>query len=84
MDDLTDALAATGATLAFDAIGGGKLAGQILTAHGGGAPTGRAGGYSRYGSTTHKQVYIYGGLDRGPTELSRAASAWPGASAAGC
>ena len=28
--------------------------------------------YSRYGSTTHKQVYIYGGLDRGPTEFNRA------------
>ena len=39
--------------------------------------------YSRYGSTTHKQVYIYGGLDRGPTELNRT-SGWPGVSAAGC
>jgi NADPH2:quinone reductase len=70
MDDLTDALAATGATVAFDAIGGGRLAGQILTAMEA-ALTRSAKEYSRYGSTTHKQVYIYGGLDRGPTEFSR-------------
>jgi NADPH:quinone reductase len=70
MDDLTDALAATGATLAFDAVGGGKLAGQILTAMEG-ALSRTAKEYSRYGSTTHKQVYIYGGLDRGPTEFTR-------------
>jgi NADPH2:quinone reductase len=70
MQDLTDALAATGATVAFDAIGGGRLAGQILT--GMEAALNRtAKEYSRYGSTTHKQVYIYGGLDRGPTEFSR-------------
>jgi NADPH2:quinone reductase len=70
MDDLTDAVVATGATIAFDAIGGGKQAGQILTcmeiAAGRTAKT-----YSRYGSTTHKQVYIYGALDRGPTVLHR-------------
>ncbi|WP_293485925.1 zinc-binding dehydrogenase [Phenylobacterium sp.] len=72
MDELVAALEATGATLAFDAIGGGKLAGQILTAMEI-AATRRAGGaYSRYGSTTYKQVYIYGGLDTGPTELNRA------------
>ena len=59
-----------GATLAFDAIGGGKLASQILTGMEV-AATPPAGSYSRYGSTTHKQVYIYGGLDRGPTELNR-------------
>jgi NADPH:quinone reductase len=70
MDDLTDALAATGATLAFDAVGGGKLAGQILTAMEG-ALSRTAKEYSRYGSTTHKQVYIYGGLDRSPTEFTR-------------
>jgi NADPH2:quinone reductase len=70
MDDLTEALAATGATVAFDAIGGGRLAGQILTAME--AALGRtAKEYSRYGSTTHKQVYIYGGLDRGPTQFQR-------------
>ncbi len=70
MDDLTDALVATGATLAFDAIGGGKLAGQILTAMEIAANK-TAKEYSRYGSTTHKQVYIYGGLDRSPTEFNR-------------
>jgi NADPH:quinone reductase-like Zn-dependent oxidoreductase len=71
MDDLIAALAATGATIAFDAIGGGKLAGQILTGMEVAANQ-KAGGYSRYGSTTYKQVYIYGGLDTGPTELNRA------------
>src|SRR6266850_6706524 len=70
MDDLTEALAATGATLAFDAIGGGKLASQILSCMETAASR-TAKEYSRYGSTAHKQVYIYGGLDRGPTELTR-------------
>jgi NADPH2:quinone reductase len=70
MDDLTDALAATGATVAFDAVGGGQLAGQILTAMEA-ALNRTAKEYSRYGSTTHKQVYIYGGLDRGPTQFTR-------------
>jgi NADPH2:quinone reductase len=68
--DLTDALVETGATLAFDATGGGTLASDILTAmEAAAAKTGA--GYSRYGSTIHKQVYIYGGLDRRPTELIR-------------
>ena len=70
MDDLTNALVETGATIAFDAIGGGKLAGQILT----GMETAinkTAKVYSRYGSSVHKQVYIYGGLDLRPTELNR-------------
>jgi len=70
MNDLTDALVATGATIAFDATGGGKLAGQILTCMEAAANK-TAKEYSRYGSTTHKQVYIYGGLDRSPTELNR-------------
>jgi NADPH2:quinone reductase len=70
MDDLTEALVATGATVAFDAIGGGRLAGQILTAMEAAANR-TAKEYSRYGSTVHKQVYIYGGLDRGPTEFNR-------------
>jgi NADPH2:quinone reductase len=70
MQDLTQALVATGATLAFDATGGGKLAGQILTAMEA-ALSQTATQYSRYGSTTHKQVYIYGGLDRAPTEFTR-------------
>jgi NADPH:quinone reductase len=70
MDDLTQSLIATSATLAFDAIGGGRLADQILTAMEA-AATVTATEYSRYGSAVHKQIYIYGGLDRGPTELSR-------------
>jgi NADPH2:quinone reductase len=68
--ELIEALVATGATLAFDAIGGGKLAGQILGAMEA-ALNRSAKEYSRYGSTTHKQVYLYGGLDTGPTEFSR-------------
>ena len=70
LDDLTQALVATGATIAFDAIGGGKLAGQILGCMEAAANL-TAKEYSRYGSSTHKQVYIYGGLDRGPTEINR-------------
>lgn len=70
MNDLTKALSETSATLAFDAIGGGKLASQILTAMEIAASS-KAGAYSRYGSTTHKQLYIYGGLDRSPTVLTR-------------
>lgn len=71
MDDLTNALVETGATLAFDAIGGGRQAGQILACMEMAANK-TAKEYSRYGSTTHKQVYIYGGLDTGPTQLNRA------------
>ena len=70
MADLTEALVSTGATLAFDATGGGRLAGQILAAMET-ALNRTAKEYSRYGSTTHKQVYIYGGLDLGPTEFVR-------------
>jgi NADPH:quinone reductase-like Zn-dependent oxidoreductase len=71
MDDLTNALVETGATLAFDAIGGGKLAGQILICMEIAANK-TAKVYSRYGSSVHKQVYIYGGLDPRPVELNRA------------
>jgi NADPH:quinone reductase-like Zn-dependent oxidoreductase len=71
MADLTAALVETGATLAFDAIGGGKLAGQILTCMEI-AINRSAKVYSRYGSSVHKQVYIYGGLDISPIELNRA------------
>jgi NADPH:quinone reductase-like Zn-dependent oxidoreductase len=71
MEDLIAALVDTGATLAFDAIGGGKLAGQILTGMEIAAVK-KMANFSRYGSTTYKQVYIYGGLDTGPTELNRA------------
>ena len=70
LDDLTNALVATGATIAFDAIGGGKLAGQLLGCMEAAANR-NAKEYSRYGSTTYKQVYIYGGLDRGATEIVR-------------
>ncbi len=68
--ELTDALAETGATIAFDAIGGGKLAGQILTCMEA-AINRNAKEYSRYGSAIHKQVYLYGMLDPAPTEFNR-------------
>ncbi len=70
LKDLTDALAATGATIAFDAIGGGPLAGQILGCMEAAVNRG-VSVYSRYGSTTHKQVYLYGSLDMSPTVLNR-------------
>jgi NADPH:quinone reductase-like Zn-dependent oxidoreductase len=70
-EDLVQALVDTGATIAFDAIGGGKLAGQLLNAMEVAANK-TAKVYSRYGSTTYKQVYIYGGLDTSPTILNRA------------
>jgi NADPH:quinone reductase len=70
MADLTDALVETGATIGFDAIGGGKLAGQILGCMETAAVK-RMTTYSRYGSDTFKQVYIYGALDVGPTILNR-------------
>ena len=69
-DDLTAALIATGATIAFDAIGGGKLASQILSGMEAAANS-RGGAYSRYGSSVFKQVYIYGSLDPRPSELAR-------------
>ncbi|HEY8618299.1 zinc-binding dehydrogenase [Phenylobacterium sp.] len=68
--ELTAALEATGATIAFDAIGGGRLVGQILAAMEAAAVR-RMPVYSRYGSDSFKQVYIYGGLDTGPTEFNR-------------
>ena len=75
-DDLVEAITATGATLAFDAISGGPLAGQLL-----GAMERAAGrkltSYDRYGSSVHKQVYIYGRLDLRPTTLDASAGfAW--------
>jgi NADPH:quinone reductase len=70
MTSLTAALRETGATLAFDAVGGGRLASQILTCMEA-AVSATSASYSRYGSAVHKQVYIYGALDRGPTELAR-------------
>lgn len=70
LDDLTEALAKTGATLAFDATGGGKLASQILSSMEAAAVR-NLDDYDRYGSNVYKQVYIYGGLDRSPTMLTR-------------
>jgi len=69
-EDLTKALVATGATLAFDATGGGKLASDILTCMEAAAVQTMTE-YNRYGSDVFKQVYIYGGLDRQPTTLTR-------------
>jgi NADPH2:quinone reductase len=70
LKDLTDALVASGATIGFDAIGGGPLAGQILGCMEA-AVNRSATVYSRYGSTTHKQVYLYGSLDMSQTVLNR-------------
>jgi len=70
MAELTDALASTGATIAFDATGGGTLAGQILQCMET-AINRNAKEYSRYGSAVHKQVYLYGGLDTRATEIRR-------------
>ena len=70
MDDLIKALIETGATIGFDATGGGKLSGQILTAMEVAANQ-TATEFNRYGSDKFKQVYIYGGLDRSPTTLNR-------------
>lgn len=70
MDALVAALTETGATIGFDAIGGGKLGGQILSAMEQ-AAVARMTSYSRYGSDTFKQLYIYGALDLSPTTLNR-------------
>ncbi len=67
---LGDAIAQTGATLAFDAVGGGRLAATILTAMER-AQADRVGAADRYGSPVHKQIYIYGSLDPRPTEIAR-------------
>jgi NADPH2:quinone reductase len=69
-DELTEALVATGATIAFDATGGGQLASRLLTGMEA-AITRTAKEYSRYGSNVHKQVYLYGSLDMRPTEIVR-------------
>ncbi len=74
-DDLVAALEATGATITFDATGGGKLQGQILHAMEAAAVKAMKV-YSRYGSTTHKQVYVYGRLEPRPIELSPPGMAW--------
>ena len=69
-DDLITALTETGATLAFDATGGGPLANQLLHCMEVAAKA-KDPGFNRYGSNVHKQVYIYGGLDTSPTVLHR-------------
>jgi len=67
--DLFAALETTGATMGFDAIGGGKLAGQILGTME--QVASKAAAFSRYGSTTFKKMYSYGMLDTGPTVINR-------------
>lgn len=67
---LTEAVAETDATLGFDATGGGTLASRILAAIER-AQSRDQDAVGRYGSTRHKQVYLYGGLDRSPTKLNR-------------
>jgi len=74
-DRLIEALAATGATIAFDAVGGGDLASRIIEAMEAVA-VGNATGYNRYGSGVHKQAYIYGTLDPGPTIIHRVGYSW--------
>jgi NADPH:quinone reductase-like Zn-dependent oxidoreductase len=68
--DLDDAIAETGATLAFDAIGGGRMAATILASMER-TLLAQADGYNRYGSPIHKQIYLYGNLDPAPTEIHR-------------
>ncbi len=68
--ELVDAVAATGATLAFDAIGGGTLGAQILDAMERVASRSMKT-FSHYGSSTLKQLYVYGGLDRAPMQIAR-------------
>ncbi len=70
VDELTQVLTETAATIAFDAIGGGRLAGQILNCMEA-ALIRNAVETGRYGTTVHKQVYVYGSLDSAPTEISR-------------
>ena len=70
-DDLVSAISETGATLAFDAIGGGQVGSKILQAMEiSAASSGKTQG--PYGSMEHKQLYIYGGLEQSPTILNRA------------
>lgn len=69
-EDLASALAATGATVAFDAIGGGSMASRLLKAMEAAAAA-RMPAYSPYGSTEMKTVYVYGELDHSPLPLTR-------------
>jgi NADPH:quinone reductase-like Zn-dependent oxidoreductase len=68
--DLVEAIAATRATLAFDAIGGGTIGTQILDAMERVAIRSMQT-FSHYGSSTLKQLYVYGSLDRSPMTLYR-------------
>lgn len=65
---MVEAFATVNATIAFDAVGGGALAGMILTAMEAAqkrtTPT-----TSPYGSPIPKQVYVYGRLDPSPTTV---------------
>jgi NADPH:quinone reductase len=70
--DLTQAIAATGATIGFDATGGGELAGKILSCMEGALQSTERESYSFYGSTTHKQIYLYGRLDSRPVNFTQA------------
>jgi hypothetical protein len=65
LDDLCAALRETGAMVAFDAIGGGTLASELLFAMETVA-VGRAAQFSPFGSAEEKRVYLYGRLDPGP------------------
>jgi len=67
--ELTAALQETGATLAFDAVAGGNLADRILACMERAISAGAE--YDIYGADVHKQVYLYGNLDRSATELRR-------------
>lgn len=68
--ELTEAIAATGATLSFDAIGGGEMTSTVLNAMEAVAARSMTS-YDRYGSAVLKQGYIYGALDTGPSVLRR-------------
>ncbi len=73
---LIEALGATGATIAFDAIGGGPLLSQILAAMET-VNLRQSSAFSRYGSSKLKQVYVYGLLDPGPKVIQGSiGSAW--------
>ena len=68
--DLTAAITETGATISFDPIGGGQLSSDILNCMEA-AITADVEEYNVYGSSTFKQAYIYGALNRGPITLNR-------------
>ncbi|WP_213956433.1 zinc-binding dehydrogenase [Variovorax sp. dw_954] len=75
--DLTQAIAATGATIGFDATGGGELAGEILSCMEAALKTIEGESHSFYGSMTHKQIYLYGRLDSRPISFTQTfGTAW--------